>query len=78
MIMEGMHEMLDHTKAIHTEMSKKLLDKQGCSEEEYMKKLEDSGFELQNLKKLLLDEEQQGKIEILALNKKISNMDDQN
>jgi FkbM family methyltransferase len=71
LVLDGMPKMLPHIKAIHTEIGRKHLEKQGCSEEEYMKRLEDAGFEIQNLKKDLLDEEQQGSAEILALNKNL-------
>lgn len=67
-VLDGMPEMLPHIKAIHTEIGKKHLEKQGCSEEEYVKRLEDAGFEIENMKKTLIDEEQQGSAEILALN----------
>eukprot|EP00980_Cylindrotheca_fusiformis_P006277 scaffold1340_cov122-Cylindrotheca_fusiformis.AAC.20 len=67
-VLDGMPRILPHVKAIHTEIGKKHLAKQGCSEEEYMQRLEDAGFEIQHFKKKLIDEEQQGSAEILALN----------
>jgi hypothetical protein len=36
-----------------------------------MKRLEDAGFEIQHVRKELLDEEQRGSGEILALNKNL-------
>ena len=66
-----MPDLLSHTKAIHTEVSKKHLDMHACSEEAYIKLLEDTGFHVMGEKKILTDPEQRGSTEIFALNQKL-------
>ena len=70
-VLDGMPKLLPHVKAIHTEIYKTSLELQGCSADDYLKRLEGVGFEIQHKEKVLLDEEQQGKSEVLALNKKL-------
>eukprot|EP00526_Cylindrotheca_closterium_P013750 CAMPEP_0113658828 /NCGR_PEP_ID=MMETSP0017_2-20120614/31992_1 /TAXON_ID=2856 /ORGANISM="Cylindrotheca closterium" /LENGTH=347 /DNA_ID=CAMNT_0000573257 /DNA_START=101 /DNA_END=1145 /DNA_ORIENTATION=- /assembly_acc=CAM_ASM_000147 len=71
-VLDGMPKLLPHIKAIHTEIYKTSLVLQGCSADDYMKKIGNVGFEIQHKEKLLLDEEQQGKSEVLALNKNMN------
>ena len=66
-----MPDLLSHTKAIHTEVSKKHLDLHACSEEAYIKLLEDTGFHVRGNKKFLIDPEQRGSTEIFAVNQKL-------
>ncbi|CAJ1965763.1 unnamed protein product [Cylindrotheca closterium] len=68
-VLNGMPNLVTHIHAIHTEIYKTSLELQGCSSDAYMKQLEQAGFEIQHKQKFLLDEEQQGKSEVLALNK---------
>ncbi|KAL3935895.1 MAG: hypothetical protein SGBAC_008674 [Bacillariaceae sp.] len=67
-VLDGMPKLLPHIKAIHTEIYKNSLELQGCSADGYTKRLETVGFEIHHKEKLLLDEEQHGKSEILAIN----------
>ena len=70
-VLDGMPNLLPHIKAIHTEIYKTSLELQGCSANQYLKRLESVGFEIQHKEKILLDEEQQGKLEVLAINKQM-------
>jgi len=71
-VLDGMPKLLPHIKAVHTEIYKTSLQLQGCSGDDFLKRLETVGFEIQHKDKVLLDEEQQGKSEVLALNKKVN------